>query len=282
MTTGIRETLRKFDAFFAASDAETQRRLQKALDVVHRAIDIFGLEGVSFSFNGGKDSTVVLHLLRIVVAKRVLEELALQATAKATQGTTVTSPRQRFVSVELIEEAELEQRVAQAMGQLPVMYFDSHDQFPEVRDFIALCLSKYSLNCHTYKCSFVEGVKDMLQKLRIKGIYMGVRGGDPHTENMEHFDPSTPGWPAFLRVNPILQWTYQDVWRFLRDCGLEYCELYDHGYTSLGNIFDTVPNPALWVSGENGAEGHYLPAYALEDGRSERCGRQKHARTSSK
>lgn len=80
-----------------------------------------------------------------------------------------------------------------------------------------------------YKCAFVEGVQDMLDKLKIKAIYMGVRGGDPHTEDLEHYSPSTPGWPAFLRVNPILRWTYEDVWRFLRECDLEYCKLYDHG-----------------------------------------------------
>lgn len=281
--TGIRAALLKFDAFFAASDLATRVRLQKALDVIHRSIDIFGCEGVCFSFNGGKDSTVVLHLLRIVIAKRILEDAKLaHEAAAAAQTTTVTSPRQSFVSVDLVSDDELETRVAEAIQRLPMMYFDSHDQFPAVRDFIELCITKFSLNCAVYKCSFVEGVKDMLDKLKVKGIYMGVRGGDPHTENMEHFDPSTQGWPAFLRVNPILKWTYQDVWDFLRQCELEYCELYDHGYTSLGNIYDTVENPALWVSGENGAEGYYLPAYALKDGLSERCGRQKRARTSSK
>lgn len=56
-----------------------------------------------------------------------------------------------------------------------------------------------------------------------------------------------------------------------------------HSYTSLGNIYDTVQNPALWQKeGEDGAEGYYLPAYELKDGNSERCGRQKKAHTSSK
>ncbi|KAF1333750.1 Fad synthetase, partial [Globisporangium splendens] len=298
--TSIRETIQHFDAFYASVDADTRARVQKALEVIHRAIDIFGLEGVCFSFNGGKDSTVVLHLLRIVIAKRVLEEaqLAEKARMEASSSSstkTVTSPRQSFVSPALLHEDDLEARVEQAMKHVPVMYFDSHDQFPEVRDFIQLCVTKYSLNCHVYKCSFVEGVKDILEKLGIKGIYMGVRGGDPHTEDLEHYSPSTPGWPAFLRVNPILRWTYADVWSFMRECKLEYCNLYDHGYengnadtvhvaylyTSLGNIYDTVQNPALWQK-EGDSEGHYLPAYELKDGNSERCGRQKKAHTSSK
>ncbi|KAE8906253.1 hypothetical protein PF005_g1945 [Phytophthora fragariae] len=289
MTTkdSMKSTLQRFGLFFAGADAAMQKRLQTALDVMRSAIDIFGLEGVCFSFNGGKDSTVVLHLLRIVVAKRVLEEaqqehVKAQQETEADHKTTVTSPRNSFVSVDLLQEDELEARVQAQLQRVPVMYFDSHDQFPEVREFTELCTEKFALSCHVYKCSFVEGVKDILEKLKIKGVYMGVRGGDPYTEDMEHFSPSSPGWPPFLRVNPILKWTYADVWSFLRECQLEYCSLYDHGYTSLGNIYDTVQNPELWRKGKDGKEGYYLPAYDLKDGSSERCGRQKKAHTTSK
>lgn len=42
------------------------------------------------------------------------------------------------------------------------------------------------------------------------------------------------------------------VWTFLRDGGLPYCSLYDEGYTSLGNVLDTVPNPALRMNPDDG------------------------------
>ena len=71
-----------------------------------------------------------------------------------------------------------------------------------------------------------------------------------------------------MRVNPILGWSYKDVWDFLRGNGLPYCSLYDLGFTSLGNRSNTVPNPALALEG-----GGYAPAFALEDGSKERWSR---------
>ena len=69
----------------------------------------------------------------------------------------------------------------------------------------------------------------------------------------------------------------------MRANSLCYCDLYDHGYTSLGEKHNTVKNPYLLVQNENDEEkldqdGNkievYKPAYALENGDYERYSRR--------
>lgn len=71
-----------------------------------------------------------------------------------------------------------------------------------------------------------------------------------------------------MRVNAILDWTYTDVWQFLRLLRVPFCSLYEKGYTSIGLLHDTEPNTKL-----RNPNGSYRPAWELEEDIEERAGR---------
>lgn len=48
------------------------------------------------------------------------------------------------------------------------------------------------------------------------------------------------GYPPFLRINPIIDWSYEQVWEFLRHFEIPYCNLYEKGFTYLGNKKNTL------------------------------------------
>ena len=119
-------------------------------------------------------------------------------------------------------------------------------------------------------------LKDCLNELKttrpvLNGILMGTRRTDSaYFARMNAFAPTDGDWPAFMRINPILEWNYSEIWLFIRMLRLPYCSLYDHGYTSLDNTLNTVPNSDLARDG-----GEFVPAYWLENQDSERKSRRK-------
>ncbi|CAL0309897.1 unnamed protein product [Lupinus luteus] len=233
-------------AITGCDDQRLKTKYNNATYVIQRALALYPIEEVAFSFNGGKDSTVLLHLLR---AGYFLHKRG-QSNANGD------------------------------LQDFPIrtIYFESPCTFPEINSFTYDTAATYGLQIDTIRLDFKSGLEALLKENPIRAIFLGVRIGDPTAVGQEQFSPSSPGWPPFMRVNPILDWSYRDVWAFLLTCKVKYCSLYDQGYTSIGSIYDTVPNSLLSISNSSNA---FKPAYLLADGRLERAGRVKKSSVTS-
>ncbi|XP_010553000.1 PREDICTED: FAD synthase-like [Tarenaya hassleriana] len=225
-----------------SDDKRLKTKYNNAIYVIKRALALYSVEEVAFSFNGGKDSTVLLHLLRAGYFLHKKEQ-------SCSNGGLLHFP-------------------------IRTIYFESPSAFPEINGFTYDTAQTYNLQLDIIRQDFKSGLEALLKASPIRAIFLGVRIGDPTAVGQEQFSPSSPGWPPFMRVNPILDWSYRDVWAFILTCKVKYCNLYDQGYTSIGSIHDTVPNALLRVNDSN-SKDKFKPAYLLSDGRLERAGRVK-------
>lgn len=207
-----------------------QNALRSAMNILREAVAQFGPKTLATAFNGGKDATVVLHLVRA-------------ALATASHTSPGGSPN------------------------VLCMYLTEENAFEEVDKFVHETVNRYDISAVEQEGGFKEGIRTFVEKRGVKAFVMGTRRSDPHACDLQPFSPSTPGWPTFMRINPIIDWEYKHVWEFLRVFQVPYCSLYDEGYTSIGNKTNTKPNPEL-VAGSI-----VSPAWNLEDPQSERAGR---------
>ncbi|WRT63539.1 uncharacterized protein IL334_000444 [Kwoniella shivajii] len=151
------------------------------------------------------------------------------------------------------------------------IYITAPNPFPELDQFVIDCTTTYGMDLYRFGGGMKSALEEWLNKggKGSKSVLVGTRKGDPN-DNVEILAMTDPSWPQFLRVHPILHWTYSDVWDFLLELKVPYCSLYDEGYTSLGSTTNTSPNPLL--KNPNSAKG-WDPAHKLKDASQERAGR---------
>ncbi|KAK7683731.1 hypothetical protein QCA50_013107 [Cerrena zonata] len=243
----------------ASSDEPLASLVRESLDVIEDAIDSFGQEHVALSFNGGKDCTVLLHLFAAVLGHR-----------------TPTSERCKPVRALHIPVpspfTDLESFIDEAADTYNLDIFHcippelSVESVPQPTTPGAPTITDANGDVHKpTRAKGGEGMRRALELYKekfpnIEAILIGTRRTDPHGSKLTFRNPTDSGWPAFERINPIINWGYGDVWTFLRKLNVPYCKLYDEGYTSLGSTYNTFRNPALRIQPSHESTEEYFPS----------------------
>ena len=115
----------------------------------------------------------------------------------------------------------------ETLSQIQFVHFQEKDEFPELVEFIDEFSNKMHINVkHIQSNTIYEGVINLVNENNCKAIIMGTRSTDPSIDAEKGpFQPTSTGWPNFMRVYPVFQWTYTDIWDYLQ--GRLYCSLYD-------------------------------------------------------
>lgn len=116
--------------------------------IIEECLSQYGPENVFVSFNGGKDCTVLLHLVLSILRNKYFNYL-------------------RPVSC---------------------MYIQSTNSFKEVNDFIKQVEIFYNLEIVMISKSVKEGLNDFLtNKPNMKAVLMGTRRTDPYSQDLQYF-----------------------------------------------------------------------------------------------
>lgn len=150
---------------------------------------------------------------------------------------------------------------------MPVLFIDTLHHFPETLKHVQGVQKKYKLDLHVYKCKDVSSEDEFEQKhgkelwktdsdqfdflvkvepqrraLRELDVFSWINGrrrsqGEERSElNVLEFDVD-----GRLKINPLVQWSYDQVWDYIKKHKLPYNELHDQGYKSIGDKMTSFP-----------------------------------------
>jgi phosphoadenosine phosphosulfate reductase len=205
-----------------AMDAPLDAKLARTQQVLAACLGApcFSARQTAVAYTGGKDSGVVLHQWRTVLAEQGLGPLRAISVDTGLKFPQVTAFRDK-----LADDWGVELTLARPAVDLA--------SYPVAQDKLACCRDLKIIPLH----SALAGTGTNLLFSGIRRDEHPSRAGRPYLEARAATDIA----PAHWQANPILDWTEMDIWAFITGLGLPYCELYHEGYRSLGCMPCTKP-----------------------------------------
>ena len=95
---------------------------------------------------------------------------------------------------------------------LQTVYVASPEALAGVDSFVNESVAAYRLDLTRYDLPKKDAFKAYLEgHSKVKAIMVGARRSDLHGQTLTHFDQTEPGWPAYVRVHPIVDWGHDEI-----------------------------------------------------------------------
>lgn len=180
---------------------------------------------ISISYNGGKDCMYAIHLSLRFKLRFSQTSMAFKCrrhfmwyagTDICSQGLVLLiillAALSRHYSPRPDNEKQNESDSTTFPEKFQAIYIIPPDHFPEIDEFVDSSGGEYHLEVARYMLPMKQGLELYLaDRPNTKAIFVGTRRTDPHGENLKHFDPTDAGWPAFMRVHPVIDWHYGEA-----------------------------------------------------------------------
>lgn len=220
---------------------------KKAADsrrIIREALEKYDPEDLAVAWTGGKDSTLVLWLIRQVCAEDGCPIPRCFCIDEGDMFDEIRSFLDRVsqewgVRVEIIHNGDVSRAAGGKLGAM-VRVRDlnernrreierlgyEEEEFPyEPESFVGNHLMK------------TVTLNEYLSKNRVRGFFEGIRWDEQESRaNEKYFSPrpTTEYSPEHMRIFPILHFTEREVWETYFAFGIPYCDLYRQGFRSLG------------------------------------------------
>ena len=190
----------------AESLALLEQKISLGIEIIKEAEDRYG-DKIGIAFTGGKDSTVLLDLIR-----------------RSKNGKIPFKVITIDTSAEFPEIKEFMEKLKSAWNFEIVKYSNNEalrQKYPIAKDKTDCCNTLKTIP-----------LKESIKDLHLKAMFTGIRRDENEARANESFFSKRKD-PHHFRVHPLLHFTEKDIWDYIKFNNLPYCNLYEQGYRSL-------------------------------------------------
>ena len=197
-------------------------KLDVTMQIIDKFVDTFKRKDQVIAWSGGKDSTVILYLLKDYDIDVIFENTNIEYPETLDYVRRITDKW----NLNLIETKPYKYDYWQCVNKygFPVLKSKRHG----------------STTGGSPRCCYYLKERPMeieLKKHSWEVVYLGITASESHqrmirakTHGTCHLDKQ---WKIF-KVKPILYWTEDDVWNFIKNKNIPYNSIYDKGFKRCG------------------------------------------------
>jgi phosphoadenosine phosphosulfate reductase len=192
-----------------------KHKVTKSHEILKKALKQYGTD-LAIAWTGGKDSTIMLHMIKVLRGRVDLPIIYLDTQLDA---------KETYVFMQQLSK------------DWDFPFYQVGDPEGLKRYQAAKTYEEKSLIAAEMK---IQSLKNALAKYQWPALGVAIRS-DEHPDRGTEQPVSKR--KDHTRIHPILHFTEQDVWDYIYEYDVPYNPLYDQGYRSLGEEELTKPTP---------------------------------------
>ncbi len=213
------------------STTNLNQKIKKSQEVILQASKKWPKKSICLAWTGGKDSTVILHLIKETFKGKVpFKVMFNDSTLEFKEVYDFIKKLTKEWKLDLIWQKHLPEDLEayqQTINHLRGSRMDSS----EVRKIKEQAME-------IMRIAKINAINFAIDKYHIEAFVSGIRWDEHKARSQETYFSQRS---THFRVHPILHFTLQDVWDYIKTFKVPYVNLYDQGYKSLGEAPFTKP-----------------------------------------
>lgn len=192
-----------------------QKKVKQAQDIIEKARSNWSDDEIVVAWTGGKDSTVILHIIKEMYREVPFRALFNDSTIEFKEVYEFIKKIEKEWNVDLIWLKHLPE---------DLQSYNSTKDAEEKMEIMRIAK--------------INAINYAITEYDIKAFMSGIRWDEHEARSKE---TAVSKRRTHTRIHPILQFTLDDIWEYIREYKVPYVDLYDKGYKSLGEAPFTNP-----------------------------------------